>query len=357
PPHPSLPAPPSTSTSYPQSYYNSHYVQAYAQPQAQLNPTITPIPTKTHSAPPPIWYQPGHNRCTHPGCSFTGSRKTVEIHMMDRHLIYPPGWDKKKKKPDWDADPSLKGKPIPIQGTNVILDTPEVLAAWIAERKRRFPTAAKVEEKKRKMEEAVARGQLDVNDSGRPNKRRNVDHSSTASSQKPNTNQRRNKTVQRAERETEQRVPDAGWPKKARIQEPLPPRPKAPTPFESDSESGSDNDQPEAISSKVVPSVEQLPADDRIDTICTTQVQEVPTPKITPSERHTRKKGPVQPKLPPRNPFASRPTLLRNLLLPEIRVTISNVSQAIRFLVDNDFLRDVELKPGEAEEGKKIQVV
>lgn len=37
------------------------------------------------------------------------------------------------------------------------------------------------------------------------------------------------------------------------------------------------------------------------------------------------------------------------LLLPEIRMTVSNLSQAIRFLVDNDFLRDVELKPGQAD--------
>jgi hypothetical protein len=37
------------------------------------------------------------------------------------------------------------------------------------------------------------------------------------------------------------------------------------------------------------------------------------------------------------------------LLLPEIRVTVSNLSQAIRFLVDNDFLRDVELKAGDAD--------
>lgn len=50
---------------------------------------------------------PGDNRCTYNGCSFTGSKKTVEIHMMDRHLIYPPGW--KKQHNDWDADPSLKG--------------------------------------------------------------------------------------------------------------------------------------------------------------------------------------------------------------------------------------------------------
>lgn len=37
------------------------------------------------------------------------------------------------------------------------------------------------------------------------------------------------------------------------------------------------------------------------------------------------------------------------LLLPEIRNTVSNLSQAIRFLVDNDFLENVELKPGDAE--------
>jgi hypothetical protein len=44
------------------------------------------------------------------------------------------------------------------------------------------------------------------------------------------------------------------------------------------------------------------------------------------------------------------------LLLPEIRVTVSNLSQAIRFLVDNDFLRGVEMKPGEADE-KLIEVI
>jgi hypothetical protein len=31
-------------------------------------------------------------------------------------------------------------------------------------------------------------------------------------------------------------------------------------------------------------------------------------------------------------------------------MTVSNLSQAIRFLVDNDFLRDVEITPGEADE-------
>ena len=46
-------------------------------------------------------------------------------------------------------------KPIPIQGTTIILDDPDVLDAWIAERKRRWPSANLVEEKKRKREEAI----------------------------------------------------------------------------------------------------------------------------------------------------------------------------------------------------------
>lgn len=36
------------------------------------------------------------------------------------------------------------------------------------------------------------------------------------------------------------------------------------------------------------------------------------------------------------------------LLMPEIRATISNLSQAIRFVVQNDFFDGVELKPGDA---------
>jgi len=44
-------------------------------------------------------------------CTFSGSQKAVEIHMMDRHLIYPPNHNKNKQR-DWDADPSLKGHVI-----------------------------------------------------------------------------------------------------------------------------------------------------------------------------------------------------------------------------------------------------
>ncbi len=40
------------------------------------------------------------------------------------------------------------------------LDTPEEIAAWIAERKRRWPTDTRTAEKKRKLEEALANGEL-----------------------------------------------------------------------------------------------------------------------------------------------------------------------------------------------------
>ena len=111
------------------SYYNSHYVQAYLQASANVS-----VVNHANSSTDPnsntylvnntpasgalktsfldsksFWYQPGKNRCNQQGCTFFGSYKSVEIHKMDRHLIYPSGWEKRKKKSDWDADPSLKG--------------------------------------------------------------------------------------------------------------------------------------------------------------------------------------------------------------------------------------------------------
>lgn len=65
-----------------------------------LNTTSRPLPSLPFNA-------HGDSKCRYEGCSFGGSKKSVDTHMMDRHLIYPPGW--KKKKDNWDADPSLKG--------------------------------------------------------------------------------------------------------------------------------------------------------------------------------------------------------------------------------------------------------
>lgn len=105
---------------YAQMYQSSHYAAAYGQAQAFTDPSSQPstsFGSHARSQPaffaPPAnsssWYSPGTCRCTYQGCNFIGSAKSLETHRMDRHLIYPPGWKERKKKPDWDADPSLIG--------------------------------------------------------------------------------------------------------------------------------------------------------------------------------------------------------------------------------------------------------
>ena len=63
-----------------------------------------------------------------------------------------------------------------IQGTNVALDTPEEIERWLAERRRRWPTDARVAEKKQKLDDAIARGQMHPDDPAlRAHKRRRLD--------------------------------------------------------------------------------------------------------------------------------------------------------------------------------------
>jgi hypothetical protein len=44
----------------------------------------------------------GPVRCGHTGCPYSGYAKDVEIHKMDRHLIFPPGYKHRKGPPDGD---------------------------------------------------------------------------------------------------------------------------------------------------------------------------------------------------------------------------------------------------------------
>ncbi|KAJ7293662.1 hypothetical protein C8J57DRAFT_34228 [Mycena rebaudengoi] len=336
-----------------QGYYSSHYAQAYTQqfapqtttPQGySFSSTYTPpAPSQNRNAAVSApWYQAGNSRCTYKNCTFQGSAQTVETHMMDRHLIYPPGWDQRKKKPEWDTDPSLKGKPIPIQGTTVILDSPEVLEAWIAERKRRWPSAGRVEEKKRKMEEALASGQLSLEDSGLGRKRRRMDED--GSRDETHRGRGRGGRGRGAERgrgrgTARGRGTDSGWGGRGGARVAAAVNVSAESSSDDSEDDNDDDDQPEQVSSKPVEPPQRVPS---------------PPPPPPPTRRPPRPAP--QPKPPARNPFASCPTLLRNLLLPEIRITVSNLSQAIRFLVDNDFLQNVELRPGQANE-KMIEVL
>ncbi|KAI0348494.1 hypothetical protein BDW22DRAFT_1416676 [Trametopsis cervina] len=360
----------------PQATYGvaSHYAQAYMQynhpPGASGSSYIPAYDTQAsssriqlHSAPSSRWYQPGSIRCKKQGCSFTGSQKSVETHMMDRHLIYPQGWEQKKRRDDWDADPTLKGKPIPIQGTTIKLDTPEAIEQWIAERKKRFPTASRVQEKSQKMAEAVARGQLAFPDQRFPNKKRRIDNESkfpvNGRGHRGGFQRGRGRGAMHASRQqglgggervvqppaSSSSLTVAEGPDSAIAHPGL--EPVDALGIEDAISNDSDSDSPpEVISSKT----ETIPP----------LVMEPPLERHGESDRHSlqavRKPFTKQPRRQPQNPFASRPALLRNLLLPEIRNTVSNLSQAIRFLVDNNFLDNVELKPGQAER-KMIEVI
>ncbi|KAH9950491.1 nuclear fragile X mental retardation-interacting protein 1-domain-containing protein, partial [Amylocystis lapponica] len=329
---------------------------------------------------PPQWYQPGTCRCTQPRCSFAGSQKALEIHKMDRHLINPPGWETRKRKQDWDADPSLKGKPVPIQGTTVKLDTPEAIADWIAERKRRFPTASRVEEKEKKLGEAIARGQLSPEDLRFPQRKRRRLDDDQQGAERGGRGRGRGRGRDRGGGRGRGGA-DRGWQTRpsaapaASGQEtanppvmpihgtlPAKPPPSVCMPpalgsgSDGDTSSGSDaDDAPEMVSSKAIPpSLDEESPNSDLEVS-----EEVPAATVSPNDTSTALSSPKHrqpPRRQPRNPFAARPSLLRNLLLPEIRMTVSNLSQAIRFLVDNDFLENVEIKAGQASE-KMIEVV
>ncbi|TFK57172.1 hypothetical protein OE88DRAFT_1730578 [Heliocybe sulcata] len=371
----------STSGTTPQGYtLSSTYLAGPSTaPSGYVPRSVQPSQPRPFRPPPSGgWYQPGNERCTYRDCQFMGSKKSVEIHMMDRHLIYPPGWEKRNKKNDWDADPSLKGKPVPIQGTNLILDSPEALDAWIAERRKRWPSAAKVEDKKRKIEEAIARGQLDPDISLDGRKKRRIDDGGRGGRGRGRGRGRgdgRGRGRGRGEAAASSSSNNA-------MQKPtgvtaLPPKPQIADDVRS-SESGSDSDSddaPEAVSSKPPAGLVNAyrSSDTEEETVDPVPIPIVEGPNDTqpeipaPAMPSAREAPPVsttpikkpfvpQPKRPLHNPFGFRPSLLRRLLLPEIRMTVSNFSQAIHFLVENDFLEDVELKPGQASE-KMIEVI
>ena len=197
---------------------------------------------------------------------------------------------------------------VPIQGTSVVLNTPEALDAWLAERKKRWPTAQRIEEKKKKMEEAVVRGQLPlVSNSFRGTKRHREE------GRKPQWNNRHKLSAQRKRQKIQDnqdsQTIDAHSPIEA---------PKAASGSKisfdvqcPDGDNDSNDDEaPEAVSSK--PPIGQLLLMEQE----TSNVSKDATEASAPSELLKANKKVIrprkrEPKLPSRNPFAARPTLLR----------------------------------------------
>jgi hypothetical protein len=217
------------------------------------------------------------------------------------------------------------------------LDTPEVLEAWIAERKKRWPSTSRVEEKKRKLEEAVARGQLSMDDSGLHGiKRRRMNESTTKGRQMGHRNGEDNK---RGKGRGRGRGADAGWrgrgrraettihsrdviesssaAKAAHITQSVVQNDMA----NSDSSSDDDGGEPEVISSKPllgsISGAISLHAG-RWDTANLGMEgggcgENAVLELSQDAKRQTKKVSQQQPKKLPRNPFACRPTLLRNV--------------------------------------------
>ena len=183
------------------------------------------------------------------------------------------------------------------------MDSPEVLDAWVAERKKRFPTSSRIEDKKRKLEDAIARGEL--NTTLLSNKRQKHGHRFDNHVVHPKIQSRTGK------KDNQIRTTDAGWGGRVRVAHTSPSIAIASNET-SDSGTGDDSDrEPEVLSSKIqheseIPVVQEDKEDAETKTLAPRSVV-----KNNAMGRH--RSSPLQPKNPPRNPFASRPTLLRNV--------------------------------------------
>jgi hypothetical protein len=184
------------------------------------------------------------------------------------------------------------------------------LEGWISERKKRFPTATRVDDKKRKLEEAIARGQLPFVETGF-RKRQKIDDNCSIRRDRHAKKDHHEGTMGRG-RAQGRRV-DAGWRGRGRGSSVMHSQPALQTPPAAPSESSSeddDNDEPEVISSKAsaIALSTASQAEDTLKQGFDTNTIQRPAP--TTKRPNLR---PIMPKMPPRNPFASRSTLLRNV--------------------------------------------
>lgn len=262
-----------------------------------------------------------------------------------------------------------------ISGLNIQLNSPELIAEWINQRKKRWPTQQVVEQKLKEKEERQKRSEMIYGPRPTPYGKRPREESSLAARcSTASANSEAGPSLLRDEKrpknETELKTPaDAADPADNSVD------------VESESD---DDDAPEEVSSKEpVPTLDQEkrqagPSEDRRP-ICTHFLQgrcnygdrckkRHDTPSSTPiagsstqqQQQPLRTARRPHPRPPPVNPF-DQPDLLRQLLRTEIEKHVDAVGQAIRFIVDNDMLLHVETEEGQADEQKrrreKIQVL
>ncbi|CAE7225630.1 unnamed protein product [Rhizoctonia solani] len=404
-----------------QSQMQPHYANAYhyRQPGAATSqPTQITVPSPGFSS-----YQPmaslvplhirnrnGPVRCGHGECLFSGTHREVEVHKMDRHLIFPPGWQEKGKGKgkrtrdedgdDVDEEAQFRANgAVSILGTDVKLDSPEAIASWLEERKKRWPSAKRISEKVQHRREALERGQILAEPSrshrsgaggshgrtvqpqrgrgrgrGKPVNRIIIEASEANRDDKvpvngrgraPHTRgrgMRGNRFTARAGREkgqdkssgTELLAVDS---KKSKAETNTTSTADSSTSTESSLESDSDTTSDDNSGSDMDPLKDAISSKTESSRDVNIEIQPPGSGAALDQEASTNtdfkeqkpRRGVPQPPKPAYNPFNQRPNLLRNLLMPDIQATVSNLSQAIKFLVANDLLENVELKPGDAE--------
>ncbi|SPO20104.1 uncharacterized protein UTRI_00499_B [Ustilago trichophora] len=245
-----------------------------------------------------------------------------------------------------------------ISGLNIQLNSPELIAEWINQRKKRWPTQKVVQQKLKEKEERQKRSELIYGPRPTPYGKRPRDEAATAAPA--------NKESAKSDPPQEKRLKTEGNAEAA-----------APEPEAAGDDSESDDEAPpEEVSSKApVPALEETPAhmsnppQDRRP-ICTHFLQGRCNYGDRCKKRHDAAPGastqqqqqqqqsaklPARrphPRPPPVNPF-DQPDLLRQLLRNEIEKHVDAVGQAIRFIVDNDMMLHVETEEGQAEEQRK----
>ncbi|OXG34850.1 hypothetical protein C359_06307 [Cryptococcus neoformans Bt120] len=421
--------------SYSTTYLSSPYNQQASTPDP---PTKRQRPNNSNvmtggSAKP--W-----RNCSHPGCKFVGPGDQVEIHEEDRHLIYAPGKAPERSKEE-ERFAKRKGPLPPIQGTNITLNTPEDIEKWIAERKSRWPTAKRVQEKEQERQEAIARGEVPTKQ--RKGKGRRNDPASLAEewgrevkdeeADIPRVFEReRGRGRGRGRGSVRGRGERPGNKERNDEIAPVHPIVQASTQFQStlsrevnptadglvelsgydtpaesasvsdsndtgssrESDFGSDSSSDSSSSDSEDDHAKLKPADASTSSPATTATKpSVPTiskpickffahqgrckfndrcrfahvasdgtsvdtsaqsENRKPTPHQEKKKQPRQPPVRKPNPF-ERPSMLGALLANPIQNTLSQISQTIRFLVANDMLQNVEIRPGQAEEEEKAR--
>ncbi|KAN0065624.1 hypothetical protein ACQY0O_000753 [Thecaphora frezii] len=311
----------------------------------------------------------------------------------------------------------LDGPPdATIAGLNIQLNTPELIAEWIRQRKKRWPTRENVEQKAKEAEERRKRSQMIYGEravASRGARLRDRPHDPASAGNTDTQDKRPDKRPKVESVANDAAAPslslvaqpshaeasdaesdDSGPPSEASVRPP-PDIAAAAGPgnssssssssssedsssdSDSDSEDSDDDGAPLELSSKLADQPAAAPG--RTDTrpICRHYLQGSCSYGDRCRKRHeqpdaaaqaaaatntdinakagagvTKPQRRPQPRAPPPNPFA-RPDLLHQLLRNEIAKHVNAVAQAIRFIVDNDMLIHVESREGLAEEQRR----